>query len=328
MAIRFVIHKMISVKAGQTPWPEHTPPIMVGGVGGSGTRVVAEILLDLDIYLGSDFNGWPLDNLWFTFLLKRPSWYRKVCHDKAAPAQPLRILETVMRGDPIRSPNDLAFIFRAALEHSFALKNPPAANGVWPLIRAWKMLVTRPKPPERCRAWGWKEPNTHFYLEYLAEFFPQAKYVHTIRHGLDMAFSGNQQQLEHWGWLFGLGLPQSKEQLPAASLEFWVRANRRVREIGNALGPQRFLLLNFDQLCTDPETGVRQLLNFLGINVNPQKLDRLVRIPVIPKSAGRYRHHDLSGFRADMVDAVRGFGFEVASEAVKGGNLPVAVCKT
>ena len=45
-------------------------PIGVGGVGGSGTRLIAAILQELGFYLGRDLNE-PLDNLWFTLLFKR-----------------------------------------------------------------------------------------------------------------------------------------------------------------------------------------------------------------------------------------------------------------
>ncbi len=33
-----------------------TGPVVIGGVGGSGARVVAQILLQLNYYLGSDLN--------------------------------------------------------------------------------------------------------------------------------------------------------------------------------------------------------------------------------------------------------------------------------
>ena len=45
-------------------------PVAVGGVGGSGTRLIAQVLLELGYYLGGDLNE-SLDNLWFTLLFKR-----------------------------------------------------------------------------------------------------------------------------------------------------------------------------------------------------------------------------------------------------------------
>ena len=51
-------------------------PIIIGGIGGSGTRVIAEILTLLDVYLGRALNK-SLDNLWFTALFKRRDLFEK-----------------------------------------------------------------------------------------------------------------------------------------------------------------------------------------------------------------------------------------------------------
>ena len=51
-----------------------TGPVVIGGVGGSGTRVLAEILSLFGFYLGNDLNG-AKDNLVYTLLFKRPNWF-------------------------------------------------------------------------------------------------------------------------------------------------------------------------------------------------------------------------------------------------------------
>ena len=45
-------------------------PIVIGGVGGSGTRLIAQILKELGYHLGNYLNL-SEDNLWFTLLFKR-----------------------------------------------------------------------------------------------------------------------------------------------------------------------------------------------------------------------------------------------------------------
>jgi hypothetical protein len=45
-------------------------PICVGGVGGSGTRIIAMILSSLSINIGRDINE-AFDNLTFSLLFKR-----------------------------------------------------------------------------------------------------------------------------------------------------------------------------------------------------------------------------------------------------------------
>ena len=48
-------------------------PVVVGGVGGSGTRVVEQMLRQLGVYTGADLNS-AGDNRWFTLLCKLPRW--------------------------------------------------------------------------------------------------------------------------------------------------------------------------------------------------------------------------------------------------------------
>jgi len=47
--------------------PAGVQPVVVGGVGGSGTRVIARMLVNLGYYIGDDLND-ALDNLWFVLL--------------------------------------------------------------------------------------------------------------------------------------------------------------------------------------------------------------------------------------------------------------------
>src|SRR5690606_34795743 len=49
--------------------PLRAPPMVLGGVGGSGTRVVAAAAIAAGFHLGHDLNE-PLDNLAFTLLFK------------------------------------------------------------------------------------------------------------------------------------------------------------------------------------------------------------------------------------------------------------------
>jgi hypothetical protein len=47
-------------------------PIVIGGIGGSGTRILAEILQIKNFYIGGSLNP-PKDNLWAVFLFNRRS---------------------------------------------------------------------------------------------------------------------------------------------------------------------------------------------------------------------------------------------------------------
>lgn len=277
--------------------------MVVGGVGGSGTRVVAAALVSLGYYLGSELNA-PLDNLWFTFLLKRPRWYARVAGERAPISERLQILSRAMT-QGLEGCED-------ALKQSV---RGIAAKGASPNsadeTRCASLLASKQPASAGLVGWGWKEPNSHVYLPHLAAQFSRLKYVHVIRHGLDMAFSTNQGQLTNWGFLFGFDAAKAQtETTPRDSLRFWLAANRRAVEIGAALLGPRFLLLNFDDLCARPRLGIEQLLRFLGRDAPAAELDRLAALVETPASSGRYRER-AHAFTADDIAAVRALGFVV-----------------
>ena len=288
---------------------ELSGPVIIGGVGGSGTRVVAEIINLLGFYIGDDLNP-AKDNLWFLLLFKRPRWFRRARHDKHEIFTGLRLLSKAMLHKIRPGWPEVKFLIRAVLEISiFGHNYKGDGRGLWPFVRAWNMVAGHPKMILNPNRWGWKEPNSHIYLDYLADFFSNMKYIHTIRHGLDMAFSDNQQQLYNWGPIFGMELPQTKSDEPAASLKFWIKSNRRVIESGQKLGDQNFLVVNFDRLCLSPESEIQKIVSFLNIEPNPEKLEALIRIPQKPKSLGRYRAHNISQFDPADLNELERLGF-------------------
>lgn len=288
---------------------ELSGPVIIGGVGGSGTRVVAEIINLLGFYIGDDLNP-AKDNLWFLLLFKRPRWFRRARHDKHEIFTGLRLLSKAMLHKIRPGWPEVKFLIRAVLEISiFGHNYKGDGRGLWPFVRAWNMVAGHPKMILNPNRWGWKEPNSHIYLDYLADFFSNIKYIHTIRHGLDMAFSDNQQQLYNWGPIFGLELPQTKSDEPAASLKFWIKSNQRVIESGQKLGDQNFLVVNFDRLCLSPESEIQKIVSFLNIEPNPEKLEALIRIPQKPKSLGRYRAHNISQFDPADLNELERLGF-------------------
>jgi hypothetical protein len=74
-------------------------PVAIGGLGGSGTRIVAEMLAAGGVYIGEDLND-ALDNQWFTLLMKRPKFY-----PNGDPRRPFTLFKNAMEGrgrsDPI-----------------------------------------------------------------------------------------------------------------------------------------------------------------------------------------------------------------------------------
>jgi hypothetical protein len=274
------------------------PPIAVGGVGGSGTRVVARILDAAGFFIGDDVNN-SLDNLWFTLLFKHEGI---LSASNATFDQLSAIFQAAMTGDGrVASASDRALIEKLAAE------DRPQQHSPWLRQRARTLLpaiaaVRKPK------AWAWKEPNTHMVVDRLAANMSILKYIHVARNGLDMAVSNNQNQLRLWGPHV---LDLDEFESPRASLRFWCWAHRRILRIGRDLG-QRFLFIKFDDLCQDPRGGVETLLSFCGLGLDVALRDRLAELIKPPATIARHKDLSFDLFDADDVAFVREIGFDIS----------------
>jgi hypothetical protein len=276
---------------------QHTqlPPVAIGGVGGSGSRLIAQLLVELGLHMGDDLND-ANDNLWFTLLFKRIEIL------SAAADEFENLMEIFINGmtgirDFTESQTDLINAL-AAVDRS----QHPAA---WLKVRARSLLSAKHRlsPMD---LWGWKEPNTHIVIDRLIKALPGLKYIHVVRNGLDMAFSENQNQLKLWGKSFlGKEYPVS----PYYSLRYWRIVHERVLALGATMG-QRFLFLNFDQLCQNPKRGVKEILEFLSMDVSNTQFNNLTCLVKPPASIGRFKQYGINMFDSDDVSFLKQLGFD------------------
>ena len=271
-------------------------PIAIGGVGGSGTRVVANILQESGIYLGGDLNR-ALDNLWFTLLFKLQNILS------------ISDLEFTTRTDILHaamtSQRSLT-ISELALVQELAAHDRPIRSTAWLQDRAQSLIAACQTEPSD-RRWGWKEPNTHLVIDRLQNTLNNIKYIHVARNGLDMAYSANQNQPVLWG-LEVLG--KEYENTPRYSLKFWCWAHERILRIGTDMGA-RFLFVNYDRLCVEPEYEIRKILSFIGSSASDELVSNLTHAIIIPKTTGRYKHQPIQNFDESDVRFVKRLGFEV-----------------
>ena len=285
---------------------EHRGPVVIAGVGGSGTRAVAKVVQELGFFLGDCLNE-SLDNLWFPLLFRRPAWYDRASR---AGTEIVAAFDLFKRAAQHGLGGALSADEREILREAVATSRFAARETIQEIADG--MIASGP-PHADARGFGWKAPNSHIYMPYLAACFPRMRFVHVIRHGLDMAYSSNQSQVALWAHLFDL--PSTGASVtPRESVAYWIAANRRAVSIGRRLLGERFLLLDFDRLCSTPEPAIRRLAEFLGVEeLDAPRLRRLSELVETPESTGRYREHPRSDFTAEQLAAVREFGFEVAT---------------
>jgi len=285
------------------PWKENGP-IVIAGIGGSGTRLIAEICSSAGVYLGDDLNR-ALDNLSYTLLFRRYSWFMKHWQDHVKIRTGLRLLEKMLFHQRQLSLQETFFLGNAILDYYLHYRQIEKS---WAFTRL-RVYLQRTTPDHHFRGWGWKEPNSYLVLPSLADEFPNLKFIHTIRHGLDMAFSKNQRQMKNWSDLFIENHKANHAYTPTQSLRFWIASNRFMAQEGERLGKDRYLQVNYDQVCRDPEPILQKVLAFLELDVDSENFRKLLKLPQVPASMGRYKSYDLGIFNKADLDQVEQFGF-------------------
>ncbi len=274
----------------------HDDVIAIGALGGSGTRAVAQLLIDAGIYMGDPLN-FANDNTFFTACFMNPGW--QAMASAGGINQRIGIFEEYMRQRNI-SKSELDKLER--LPYSTAYQYPP---DLFPTLKKQKAL----KKP--FTTWGWKEPNTHIYLEQLANYFPKLKYIHVLRHGLDMAFARNKKQLFNWGHFFGIEANESDspEEISRKQLDYWIHSTAKVMDTGNQLLGDRFYVLRYENVCLNPEREIPLLLSFLGLD--PKLTSKLKDVFQLSEGSGRYKEQDLGIFSPEQLTEVERLGFKI-----------------
>lgn len=276
-------------------------PVAIGGVGGSGTRLFAELLQRLGFSIGSDLNP-ALDNLWFTLLFKRPAMLSAPDHEFE---WLLRLFVARMKGEL------LGEVERSALRNYLARDTFRGAEHTseWRQDRIETFLSEIPQTQPRMRRWGWKEPNTHLFASRLLTLLPELRYIHIIRNGLDMAYSSNQNQLRLWGSTL---LGRECEVGPRDSLKYWCEVHRRLLSVQERFS-DRFLMLHYDKFIDDPNQELKRMFRFLGVSDVTSSIPELMRLIRPSIGTGRYNRQGLELFDPCDIEFVRSMGFETES---------------
>lgn len=254
-------------------------PIAIGAIGGSGTRVIARIMSEMNVFIGSAINK-QLDNLFYTYFFK----YRQLL--KLGEDEMWMLLDLFVRAN-IGPATALSVkekeIFNGILVNQ--LHSYPDSKLATTLHSHISSAFESDKPtPER---WGWKEPNTHFIIPALMRYIPQTRYIHVVRNGLDMAYSKNQNQPRLWGADI-LGRPYDSS--PSFSLSYWCAVHRRILH-WKEIYPDNILIVQFESLCASPIAEIARILDFCRIPYEEETLENLSKLVSVPPTIGRHQSY-------------------------------------
>jgi hypothetical protein len=254
-------------------------PIAIGGIGGSGTRVVAETVAKLGVYMGSDIND-SLDNETYTLLFKRAELW-PVERNEEQLSSIANLFVSYMRGT-LRLDGQVE-----ALLISLSRRHWDYYPAGWSEERRQRILARVDKAnglPSNA-LWGWKEPNTHIFLPWFLDRFPELKYIHVVRHGLDMAYSSNQNQLRLWGST--VQQRPIKHHSAEESFKYWCWAHRRINSLVGAF-PNRILTICYEEFCLNPEAAILKIADFISVEASSELIESMHRSVSKPNLKERY----------------------------------------
>ena len=101
--------------------------------------------------------------------------------------------------------------------------------------------------------WGDKTPGYLLSMDLVGGLLPEARFVHLIRDGRNVAMS-----------LVALDKAWAPNDLGRAALR-WRRRVEKGRELGHALGPQRYREIRYEDLIENPEAILRDLCTYVEI---------------------------------------------------------------
>jgi hypothetical protein len=275
------------------------PPLVVAGIGGSGTRVAAQLLIELGFYLGDDLNS-ALDNLTSTFLFKRPRWYGREAPRQRRIDAAARLFARSMTVATAPPPRERLTLLGALLgTMPRGIDRLGRRRGTrWAPERARRLLSSRGHDPARAAGWGWKEPNAMLLLEELDKAFPGLRFIHVLRDPEQIAHGHNHTMLHNWSrhlglepprrnhthfdrWCLRLGLksPRTRAELIERSLEFSRVVTARTEHIGQTRLGARYHRLDMNRLCDEPDVEIEPLLGFLDLTPDADTRERLRSIP-------------------------------------------------
>jgi len=227
-------------------------PLLIGALGGSGTRVFSRIARHAGLFMGSEVDG----------------------HEDAKPFSDLYRRHA-----------------RSFLEHGQTFPPPERVRADALLDeRLARHLADLPSPDH---PWGVKNPRSMLLLPYWHERFPRLRFLHVVRHGLDMAYSGNDNQLRKYGDLvIGDGVDRTAtrrhDETPRRALLYWAHANAAAADFGERRLGEHYCRVRLEDLCDEPEATVRRLFEFLGAARSQALADAVAEVGR-PRTLGRWR---------------------------------------
>lgn len=282
-----------------------TPPVIIIGMHRSGTSLLTRVLQANGFFMGrgasrneeaaftNAINAWVFKQASATW--DRPDSMEELLADEELLPWLLDYIGGIVRG-----PASLRFLGRRWRPGGMAAQSSP---------------------------WGWKDPRNTWTLPLWLEIFPEARVLHIVRHGVDVAESlrsrrqravrGNLTRYRRRRVIYrnspfapkrrGLG-----SQMACRTLEggfaLWQQYLQRADEQTSALG-ERAMTIRYEDLLIRPRQELERALFFCGITPSVDELVRTASTFRADRAHAWRKDDELRAFAASRVSDLASFGY-------------------
>lgn len=156
---------------------------------------------------------------------------------------------------------------------------------------SWRQKIGL-KPKAAALQWGWKDPRNTCTLPLWLRLFPNARVVHMVRNGIDVAISLHRRESKR--------LPESNDYNQSVlrfekCFDLWEQYLKCAAAYEGILPKGRFLKVSYEDLIGVPESTLTNVLRFLNVRHcewNVKKATLTIRSGRIDNSGHRGKYAD------------------------------------
>ena len=253
---------MASQSQERDNWLQQGEPLILLGMHRSGTSLVVRLLAELGIYMGS----------WLSRDAEAVHFQRINRRIYGAAGSKWGQVDSLL--EAMQSPSFVQEQTRVAERALFNEKRLPGAKTEIERFfgpELWSRIGQGELP-----AWGWKDPRTTLVFPIWLNLFPNARWLHVLRNGIDVAISVHRRSLKQERKLRNrlLAIDYSPATLDFGySFRLWEHHVSFVLEHQHLVAPDRFLEIRYEELLAEPRTVLQEVARFAGY---PVEEDRMV----------------------------------------------------
>jgi hypothetical protein len=277
-----------------------TSPILVIGMHRSGTRLLADVLAGLGVFMGDDAQG---DSESVTFIRINEAIFHQ-CATFWSEPMPVHVM--------LAQPEQVERMASLVRETLAAELTHYAGHSSWHLGST----------AEETLPFGWKDPRNTFTLPVWKRIFPALRTIHVIRHGVDVAASLARRHRRFCVSATGSAVPSPLAVFEDHSLGvlssrrgwtiteafgMWEQYVEKARLESAALG-ERALDVRFEELLAAPEGVIATIARFCG--VDPSAADDALLERIEPARAFAFRREpELVAFAHSVPEILARYGY-------------------